>query len=66
MNPEMEKRLSTAWAAAHGNKSLLLISMSGQSGKEGKISTGDGERKGGRGLELSNFEDSFDRLCLRY
>lgn len=29
MNPEMEKRLSTAWAAAHGNKSLLLIFKSG-------------------------------------
>lgn len=29
MNPEMEERLSTAWAAAPGNKSLLLISKSG-------------------------------------
>lgn len=29
MNLEMEKRLSTAWAAAPGNKLLLLISTSG-------------------------------------
>lgn len=66
MKPGMEKRLSAAWAVAPSNKSLLLISKSGQSGKEGKISPGDGERSEGRGLELSNFEDSFDRLCLRY